>query len=68
MKRKKIYNLISSILVLMAVLLMFCIAGGLDSDKLTIKNAVVLALIDFNFFGVAMVLSTKGGSYGETKE
>ena len=63
MKKKQIYNFLGSLLILLAVLLMFCIAGGLDSDKLTIKNAVILALIDFNFFGISMYFNSKGGQY-----
>lgn len=61
MKKRRICNLASSVLTLVAVLLMFSIVGGLDTDKLTIKNAVMLALVDFNFYGIALVLSAKGG-------
>jgi len=63
MKKRRICNLASSVLTLIAVLLMFSIAGGLDTDKLTIKNAVMLALVDFNFYGVALVLNAKGEQY-----
>lgn len=61
MKKKQIYNTISTISAILAFLLMFCIAGGLDIDKLTIKQAVFWMIINFNFYGVAVFFSVKGG-------